>query len=86
MRTMVDSASPKPADLDEGQEASMGTVLTFPASRHAARDGIGPPAGSATVIILPVVRVEHYDDDPPGHGEPTSSSPRRKRRRRASRT
>jgi hypothetical protein len=63
----------------------MGTVLTFPAARSSARDGIAP-AGSATVIILPVVRVEHYDDDPPGHAEPTSSSPGRKRRRRASRT
>ena len=64
----------------------MGTVLTFPAARSAARDGIAPQAGSATVIILPVVRVEHYDDDPPGNAEPTSSSPGRKRRRRASRT
>ena len=63
----------------------MGTVLTFPAARPA-RDGIALQAGSATVIILPVVRVEHYDDDPPGHAEPTSSSPGRKRRRRASRT
>jgi hypothetical protein len=62
----------------------MGTVLTFPAARPA-RDGLAPQAGSATVIILPVVRIEHYDDDPPGHAEPTSSSPSRKRRRRASR-
>jgi hypothetical protein len=64
----------------------MGTVVTFPAARSAARDGIAPQAGSATVIILPVVRVERYDDDPPRHAEPSSSSPGRKRRRRASRT
>ena len=62
----------------------MGTVLTFPAARPA-RDGL-PQAGSATVIILPVVRIERYDDDPSGNAEPTSSSPGRKRRRRASRT
>jgi hypothetical protein len=63
----------------------MGTVVTFPAAR-SARDGILPQAGSATVIILPVVRIERYDDDPPGHAEPSSSSPGRKRRRRATRT
>jgi len=62
----------------------MGTVVTFPTAR-SVRDGI-PQAGSATVIILPVVRIERYDDDPPGHAEPSSSSPGRKRRRRASRT
>jgi hypothetical protein len=63
----------------------MGIVVTFPAAR-SGRDGIALQAGSATVIILPVVRIERYDDDPPGHAEPSSSSPGRKRRRRASRT
>jgi hypothetical protein len=82
---MANQCLPKRARRDEGREASMGTVLTFPSARPA-RDGISPRAGSATVIILPVVRIEHYDDDPPGHAEPTSSSSGRKRRRRASRT
>ena len=63
----------------------MGIVVTFPAARSAVRDGIARQAGSATVIILPVVRIERYEDDPPGHAEPSSSSPGRKRRRRASR-
>jgi hypothetical protein len=63
----------------------MGIVVTFPAARPATRDGIASQAGSATVIILPVIRIERYDDDPPGHAEPSSSSPGRKRRRRASR-
>jgi hypothetical protein len=63
----------------------MGTVVTFPEARSGARDGIVPPDSSATVIILPVVRIERYDEDPPGHIEPSSSSPGRKRRRRASR-
>jgi hypothetical protein len=64
----------------------MGTVVTFPEARSAARDGIDPQTGSATVIILPVVRIERYEDDPSGDIEPSSSSPGRKRRRRASRT
>jgi hypothetical protein len=64
----------------------MGTVVTFPEARSAARDGIDPQIGSATVIILPVVRIERYEDDPSGDIEPSSSSPGRKRRRRASRT
>ena len=64
----------------------MGTVVTFPAARSGVRDSILPQVGSATVIILPVVRIERYDDDPPGHAEPSSSSPGRKRRRRATRT
>ncbi len=64
----------------------MGTVVAFPEARSGARDGVSPVAGSATVIILPVIRIERYDDDPPGHAEPSSSSPGRKRRRRASRT
>jgi hypothetical protein len=82
MRTMANSARPREHSLEEGQEAPMGIVVTFPAAR-SVRDGV-PHAGSATVIILPVVRIERYDDDPPGHAEP--SSPGRKRRRRASRT
>jgi hypothetical protein len=43
-------------------------------------------AGSATVIILPVIRIERYDGGPSGDVEPTASAPGRKRRRRASRT
>ena len=39
----------------------MGTVVTFPEARSAARDGIDPQIGSATVIILPVVRIERYE-------------------------
>jgi hypothetical protein len=64
----------------------MGIVVTFPAARSAARDGVAPEAGSATVIILPVVRIERYDDDPPRRAAPTSAPAGRRRRRRASRT
>jgi hypothetical protein len=64
----------------------MGVVVAFPEARSAARDGADRAAGSATVIILPVVRVERYDEDPSGDIAPTSASSGRKRRRRASRS
>jgi len=64
----------------------MGTVVAFPDSRPVAREAIDP-SGSATVIILPVVRIERYDDGPPSDvDQPSNPSPGRKRRRRASRT
>ena len=63
----------------------MGIVVSFPEVRSAARD-IVLQDGSATVIILPVVRIERYGEGPPRDAEPSSSSSGRKRRRRASRT
>lgn len=69
-----------------GAEGSMGVVVAFPEARSAARDGTDREAGSATVIILPVVRIERYDEGPSGDIEPSNASSGRKRRRRASRT
>jgi hypothetical protein len=63
----------------------MGTVLTFPEPRLTARDALDPQNGSATVIILPVVRIERYDGDPSGDADSSPASPRRRRRRRSSR-
>jgi len=63
----------------------MGIVVSFPEVRSAARDAGDSGAGSATVIILPVVRIERYDEGPPSDAEPSSMSSGRKRRRRASR-
>ena len=62
----------------------MGIVVAFPEARSVARDGAERAAASATVIILPVVRIERYDEGP-GDIEPSTASGR-KRRRRASRT
>jgi hypothetical protein len=67
----------------------MGTVVKFPESARIVRDGrttSGQP-WSATVIILPVIRIErHYDA--PSNQLSTGSGTRsgRKRRRRASRS
>lgn len=63
----------------------MGIVVTFPEARSAARAAVDLQAGSATVIILPVVRIERADEGPPSDAEPSSVSSGRKRRRRASR-
>jgi hypothetical protein len=41
--------------------------------------------GSATIIILPVIRIEHYDDEP-SDGYSTASAAVRKRRRPATRS
>lgn len=67
----------------------MGTVISFPAVEHTARASrpIVGKSESATVIILPVIRIERYVDEPTGGFEPeASSSPRRRRRRRATRS
>ena len=65
----------------------MGTVVEFPEHGRSARDGrvIGMRSESATVIILPVVRIERLSDDAPSEGQ-ASRSQRRRRRRRASRS
>jgi hypothetical protein len=64
----------------------MGTVVKFPGVWRGARTGksIAKNADSATVIILPAVRIERCSDQP-YEPEPIRAQPRR-RRRRASRT
>ena len=63
----------------------MGTVVTFPELRRS--DSVGGPAtrGSATIIILPVIRIERQSDEPSDGYSGTSASVR-KRRRRATRS
>jgi hypothetical protein len=67
----------------------MGTVISFPAVERTARSprsaaGKSPPA---TVVILPVIRIERYAEEPAATCEPmTGRMPRRRRRRRASRS
>jgi hypothetical protein len=64
----------------------MGTIISFPAPERSRRKSVGDKSGSATVIILPVIRIERYFGEPTGGFEPeVSTSPRRRRRRRATR-
>jgi len=67
----------------------MGTVISFPAVGHTARGSrsITGRSESATVIILPVIRIERYAEEPTGGVEPEANTgPRRRRRRRATRS
>ena len=65
----------------------MGNVIKFPNDGRIVRFGRADAAESATVIILPVVRIERYpdearDDAEPRSHPPTSNGGRRRRRRR----
>jgi hypothetical protein len=67
----------------------MGMVISFPAVERTARGSgvIADKSHSATVVILPVIRIERYVEEPARSCEPaTSRAPRRRRRRRASRS
>jgi hypothetical protein len=61
----------------------MGTVIDFPAGRRSAREGspAAESARSATIIILPVIRIERVGDEPYG-GVPAGASAASGRRRR----
>jgi hypothetical protein len=63
----------------------MGTVIRFPdVARRSRRRKSRQNAESATVIILPVIRIERFVDE---SSMPVASrSQRRRRRRRASRS
>ncbi|MES1154816.1 MAG: hypothetical protein ABUL48_00150 [Pseudorhodoplanes sp.] len=66
----------------------MGIVISFPAMARTARneDRVGSDQ-PATVVILPVVRVERRPDEPSdGLEVGTRAAAGRKRRRRASRS
>ncbi|HWL04930.1 MAG TPA: hypothetical protein VNQ99_08345 [Xanthobacteraceae bacterium] len=61
----------------------MGTVITFPVRRRDTIREASPDAqASATVVILPVIRIERHDsaaeDD---HESPPVATGRRRRRR-----
>jgi hypothetical protein len=62
----------------------MGMVIRLPeAARGARGDGVrgeGERRQSATVIILPVIRIERYSDEPSDR-EATRGNRRRRRRR-----
>jgi hypothetical protein len=64
----------------------MGAIITFPEARQLLRatPSYGPQA-CATVIILPVIRIERENEAPAGATEITKSPTGRKRRRRATR-
>jgi hypothetical protein len=64
----------------------MGTVIKFPDEGRTARFGrVDGQDDSATVIILPVIRIERYVDATSESIEPRTEPPAGGRRRRAKR-
>jgi hypothetical protein len=62
----------------------MGTIINFPEARRNMREILGGAGETATIMILPVVRIERPTDQPPN--EASSNQAGRKRRRRARRS
>jgi hypothetical protein len=59
----------------------MTTVITFPMERCGRSTGpVERGSGSASIIILPVVRIERHDE-PALQPEPTTATGRKRRRR-----
>lgn len=75
-------------EADDGWAATMGTIVKFPDEGRGVRFGrAGGPEESATVIILPVVRIERHDapiadDAEPYTPPPAQNGGRRRMRRR----
>jgi hypothetical protein len=65
----------------------MGTIITFPGARRSD-DGRASTEcnGPATIIILPVIRIERYVDEPTEKLPETRRAGGRKRRRRSTRS
>jgi hypothetical protein len=62
----------------------MGTIIEFPAGRRLGSSGdVAPLAETATVLILPVIRIERESDETSGgRGPEQGTAPGRRRRRR----
>ena len=65
----------------------MGTIIEFPADAASRQLGStmdgGPREGSATILILPAVRIEReIDETNGGRGPEEGTAPGRRRRRR----
>lgn len=64
----------------------MGTVIAFPADavgRLDTRRALTPRLGQATVLILPVIRIDRHRDGNDGNGPKEGTAAGRRRRRRA---
>ena len=69
-------------------EIDMGIVIEFPAGTASRRlgstMGVARRQGTATILILPAVRIErHTDETNGGSGPEEGTAPGRRRRRRA---
>lgn len=61
----------------------MGTIIEFPASRRlGSTTEFAPPETGATVLILPVIRIERHTDESNGDRGPEQGTATGRRRRR----
>jgi hypothetical protein len=83
----ADPAVPNKALRRGGKGVAMGEVIRFPDEAGCARGGKYVDANTepATVIILPVIRVERNPDGSNGLEPNTGNTPGRRRRRRIAR-
>jgi hypothetical protein len=83
----ADPAVPNKALRRGGKGVAMGEVIRFPDEAGCARGGRYVDANTepATVIILPVIRVERSPDGSNGLEPDTGNTPGRRRRRRIAR-
>jgi len=61
----------------------MGIVINFPEARRDFREAVGGAGETATIMILPVVRIERPTDQPPTEASGTAGRKRRRRARRS---
>ena len=61
----------------------MGTIIEFPVSRRlGSPEDVAPLAEKATVVILPVIRIERETDETSGGRGPEQGTAQGRRRRR----
>lgn len=63
----------------------MGLVIRFPLEQRIAHDSNSRQSEPASIVILPVIRIDRYADEPVGVAPGTGSTPGRGRRPRATR-
>jgi hypothetical protein len=84
---MMACRRPEHAEAAIRREFDMGTIIEFPADATSRRLGstmVGAPReGTATILILPSVRIEREPDETNGGSGPEEgTAPGRRRRRR----
>jgi hypothetical protein len=77
----------RPFGQSGAERTGMSTLIKFPADAAARWLGLSmghAPNGSATILILPVIRIERSTDDSTGGSGPEEgTAPGRRRKRRA---
>jgi len=59
----------------------MGTIINFPEGRREGREVLMAAGETATIMILPVVRIERPTDMPPSAASDGGHAGRKRRRR-----